>query len=196
MKVLIIDNYDSFTFNLFQMLQPLVEEEIAVYRNDQIDFAGVQALKPDKIVLSPGPGHPANAGDFGVCGPIIGRQSELQCAILGVCLGHQGMVHQLGGHVIRAPQIVHGKSSQIDIIGESPLFDGVPATFEAMRYHSLVAAEDGFPPELKIIAREKKHALIMALQHRAKPMYGVQFHPESIGTAVGQTILRNFIEKC
>ena len=113
MKLLIIDNYDSFTYNLYQMLAPLSDEPPVVVRNDALSFAEVAALKPDRLVLSPGPGHPSNSLDFGVCAEIISRRGELTCAILGVCLGHQGIVAQLGGTVVGAPEIVHGKRSTI-----------------------------------------------------------------------------------
>lgn len=196
MKVIIIDNYDSFTFNLFQMLQPLVDEPIEVFRNDEIDFAAVKEKNPQRVVLSPGPGHPAKPEDFGVCSEIILNRHKLGASVLGVCLGHQGIVHYLGGQVIAAAEIVHGKTSKIDITYDSPLFDGLPRQFEAMRYHSLVASEEGFPTNLKVTARESLKGLVMGLQHASEPIYGVQFHPESIGTPEGETMLRNFIEKC
>jgi anthranilate synthase component II len=196
MKLIIIDNYDSFTFNLFQMLQPLVDEVIEVYRNDEIDFASICAGKPDRLVLSPGPGHPGNDLDFGVCKRIILERKELAVPILGVCLGHQGIVHHLGGKVVRAPQIVHGKTSRIELKSKSALFDGIESGFEAMRYHSLIAEADSMPAELQVTAQDEKNRLIMALQHKQDRLYGVQFHPESIGTPFGQQMLRNFVEKC
>jgi anthranilate synthase/aminodeoxychorismate synthase-like glutamine amidotransferase len=195
--ILIIDNYDSFTYNLYQLLQESVSGNVEVHRNDKISFEQVQKLAPQRIVLSPGPGHPAIDEDFGICKEIIVKQSMLQCPILGVCLGHQGIVQHLGGKVVRAPQIVHGKSSEIVLNGKSPLFDGLPANFQAMRYHSLVAADDdSFPKDLEVLAREREHNLIMAIQHKTKPIYGVQFHPESIGTPEGKHLLRNFLDKC
>lgn len=196
MSLIIIDNYDSFTFNLFQLLQPLVPEPIEVFRNDEIDFAGLRSKNPSHVVMSPGPGHPGNDSDFGVCKDIILERQELKAAILGVCLGHQGIVHHLGGKVVRAPQIIHGKTSQISIDVESPLFDGIGEQFEAMRYHSLIAEVESIPDEITITAREKGHGLIMALQHKSDRLYGVQFHPESIGTPQGEKMLRNFVEKC
>jgi anthranilate synthase/aminodeoxychorismate synthase-like glutamine amidotransferase len=195
MKLVIIDNYDSFTFNLFQMLQVLVDEKIDVFRNDDLDFGELKRLHPDKVVLSPGPGHPKNDADFGICKDVIVKSKELGCSVLGVCLGHQGMVHHLGGQVVSAPHIVHGKTSKVKV-GKSRLFSGLPETFEAMRYHSLVASEEGFPKDLTVTGREVEHNLIMALEHNQLPIYGVQFHPESIGTPEGQKILRNFVEKC
>lgn len=196
MKIVIIDNYDSFTFNLYQMLQVMVEEKIEVFRNDALDFAAIKGLRPGKIVLSPGPGHPKNVADFGVCKEIITKNKELGCPVLGVCLGHQGIVQHLGGRVVRAPHIVHGKASKVKVVNSSVLFAGLPETFEAMRYHSLVASEELFPSELKVTGRESEFDLIMALQHKELPMYGVQFHPESIGTPEGQKILKNFVERC
>ena len=196
MNVIIIDNYDSFTFNLYQMLFEVGASNVQVFRNDEIDLAGIKDLKPQRIVLSPGPGHPGVDGDFGVCKEIIKQSDSIACPILGVCLGHQGMVQHLGGNVIAAPQIVHGKSSSIKIMAQSPLFHGMPETFSAMRYHSLIASDQSFPEQLSIIARAEKDNLIMAIQHKSKPLYGLQFHPESIGTPLGIQILRNFIEQC
>jgi len=195
--VIIIDNYDSFTYNLYQMIQAMVTEKVQVYRNDKINFQEVTTLKPGRVVLSPGPGHPANDADFGVCKEIIQKQSELNCPILGVCLGHQGIVQHLGGVVVRAPQIVHGKASQIVQERTTPLFHRLPTAFPAMRYHSLVAEEGiSFPSELEVTAREAQYNLIMALQHKTRPIYGVQFHPESIGTPHGKQILENFLQRC
>jgi anthranilate synthase component 2 len=196
MNIVIIDNYDSFTYNLFQMVQAMVSTKIKVFRNDEIDFAALKQQRPDKIILSPGPGHPVNDADFGVCKDIIVRHDEVKAPTLGVCLGHQGMVQHLGGTVVRAPEVVHGKASDIKIEISCPLFDGLPEVFSAMRYHSLVAQEEDFPEDLQIVARETKKRLIMALKHKKKPLYGVQFHPESIGTPSGNQILRNFVEKC
>jgi len=196
MKLIIIDNYDSFTFNLFQMLQPLVDEEIEVYRNDEIDLPTLVLRKPGRLVLSPGPGHPANDADFGVCKQIILERKELAVPILGVCLGHQGIVEHLGGKVVRAPQIVHGKTSCIELKAKSPLFDGIDSGFEAMRYHSLIAEAQSMPANLEVTAQDKQNGLIMALQNKEERLYGVQFHPESIGTPKGQQMLRNFVEKC
>jgi anthranilate synthase/aminodeoxychorismate synthase-like glutamine amidotransferase len=195
--ILIIDNYDSFTYNLYQMLQAMVHDKVTVHRNNKIDFAEILNLRPQRIVLSPGPGHPAIDSDFGVCKEIIKQQRLLNCPILGVCLGHQGIVQHLGGQVVRAPQIVHGKASQINQKRDSALFYGLPPSFAAMRYHSLVAQDDEtFPSDLEVTARESEHNLIMALQHKHSPIFGVQFHPESIGTTQGKQILENFIQRC
>jgi len=195
--VLIIDNYDSFTYNLYQMIQAMVKEEVHVSRNDKIAFEDILELRPDRIVLSPGPGHPENDEDFGVCKDIIKKHDQLDCPLLGVCLGHQGIVQHLGGTVERAPQIVHGKASQIILKRTSPLFHRLPHIFSAMRYHSLVAKDDiTFPAELEVTARDSQHSLIMALQHKTRSIYGVQFHPESIGTPNGRQILENFLQRC
>jgi anthranilate synthase component II len=195
--VLLIDNYDSFTYNLYQMIQAMVKEDVLVHRNDKISFDEIVKLRPARIVLSPGPGHPANDKDFGVCKDIIKEHDAVDCPILGVCLGHQGIVQHLGGTIEHAPQIFHGKTSQIILKRTSPLFHRLPNIFQAMRYHSLVAKDDlSFPTELEITAREAQHNLIMALQHKVKPIYGVQFHPESIGTPGGKQILENFVQRC
>ncbi|MDX2085471.1 MAG: aminodeoxychorismate/anthranilate synthase component II [Candidatus Melainabacteria bacterium] len=199
MTVLLIDNYDSFTYNLYQMLQAELmglksDETVAVYRNDALDFQAVKALSPSRIVLSPGPGHPAEDRDFGVCRAIIQRQPELGCPILGVCLGHQGIAHCFGGQVKQAPEIVHGKTSMVEILQASALLEGVENPFQAMRYHSLIVDEQTLPEELAVTACESKEGLIMAMQHLRLPIYGVQFHPESIGTPQGARILRNFLE--
>ncbi len=196
MKVIIIDNYDSFTFNLYQMLAEVGADDISVFRNDEIDLKGIKDLKPQRLVLSPGPGHPAVDSDFGVCKEIIKQSPSVACPILGICLGHQGIVQHSGGKVIGAPQIVHGKSSEIKITGNSPLFHNLPNSFQAMRYHSLIAADEEFPDDLSVTARELNHNIIMAIQHKTRPIYGLQFHPESIGTPLGRQILSNFIEKC
>ena len=194
--VVIIDNYDSFTFNLYQMLQAETEAPVEVYRNDGVDFQTLLAKKPQRIILSPGPGHPAEPSDFGICAEIIQKQAELNCPVLGVCLGHQGMAHYLGGGVIAAPEIVHGESRPMRQVVASPLFEGLPPTFEAMRYHSLLVDETTLPSDLEITVRDAQSNIPMAMQHRTQPLYGIQFHPESIGTPQGKQILRNFLVQC
>ncbi len=194
--IVILDNYDSFTYNLFQMVQAQTEHPVLVYRNDALSFEALVDLMPARIILSPGPGHPGIPEDFGVCADVITRWEALNCPVLGVCLGHQGLVHYLGGEVIQAPTIVHGKTSPIQITQDSPLFEGLSQPFQAMRYHSLVAKDDRMPDVLNVIARETTGNLIMAIQHKTRPLYGVQFHPESIGTPEGAQLLRNFIERC
>jgi anthranilate synthase component II len=196
MSLLIIDNYDSFTFNLYQMLQERTPLPVRVHRNDAISIDGVKELAPAGIVLSPGPGHPKNQRDFGVCAEIIKQAAELRCPILGVCLGHQGIAHYLGGSVERAPHIVHGKTSKVISTASSPLFASMPKSFTAMRYHSLVVSQTDLPGVLDITAHDEKTNLIMAMQHKTLPLFGLQFHPESIGTPEGGTILQNFINLC
>ncbi len=196
MTFLIIDNYDSFTFNLYQMVQAETTCKVIVKRNDALSLADIMDLNPSGIILSPGPGHPANATDFGVCKEVIEGAANMKVPVLGVCLGHQGIGHYMGGSVQRAPQIVHGKMSTVECTNTSPLFAGMPKTFEAMRYHSLVVQDQDFPDCLEVTAREQQGGLIMALQHKTLPLFGVQFHPESIGTPDGKFILRNFIAAC
>lgn len=187
--VLIIDNYDSFTHNLYQGIGEL-GASVDVVRNDAIDLAGIRALCPGRIVLSPGPGHPQNARDFGVCAQVV-RELAAEIPTLGVCLGHQGMAHHHGGSVVRAPYIMHGKTSVIQHTGTG-LFAGLPKALEVMRYHSLVVDAASVPDCFEVTARTDD-GLIMAIQHRTKPMWGVQFHPESIGTPDGSTLLGNFL---
>lgn len=195
--VVIIDNYDSFSYNLYQMIQAETEAPVEVYRNDQIDFPTLLAKKPQRIILSPGPGHPATPEDFGVCAEIIQKQTELDCPVLGVCLGHQGIAHYLGGGVIAAPEIVHGESrSMRRTSAADSLFEGLPETFEAMRYHSLLVDESNLPADLEITVRDVESAIPMAMRHRTRPIFGIQFHPESIGTPEGKQILRNFLTRC
>lgn len=197
MSIVIIDNYDSFTFNLYQLLQAQTEDEIVVRRNDALSYDQLIEMKPAGIVLSPGPGHPGVAADFGICVDVVKNADSHHVPVLGVCLGHQGIAHYLGATVERAPQIMHGKTSKITITASSPIFNGLPSTFNAMRYHSLVVSDDEqLPASLQITAREDQQNLIMAIQHKELKLYGVQFHPESIGTPEGQKILRNFIELC
>lgn len=194
--VIIIDNYDSFSYNLYQLVQEQTEHPVEVYRNDGITLDELIAKKPFKIILSPGPGHPGIEKDFGICREVVQHQEQLGCPVLGVCLGHQGIAHHLGGAVISAPEIMHGKTSMVNILEKSPLFDDLPNPFEAMRYHSLLIDEKHLPPFLKITAREQNLGLPMAIEHQEKAIYGIQFHPESIGTPEGKKLLRNFLEKC
>ncbi len=191
MPVLIVDNYDSFTYNLFQYLGEL-GAEVVVRRNDEIDLAGIESMAPSHVVLSPGPGSPDRERDFGVCREVVLRLAP-RVPTLGVCLGHQGIIHHLGGRVVRAPAIVHGKSSRVRH-DSSLLFAGLPETIEVMRYHSLIGAKDSIPETLEITAETVTDGLVMAVRHREWPLYGIQFHPESIGTPTGKTILKNFLE--
>ncbi len=188
MRVLVIDNYDSFTFNLVQYLGEL-GAELDVRRNDMVSVGGIAADPPGRILLSPGPGRPEHAG---VTLDVIRRLGD-RIPILGVCLGHQAIGMAFGGRVVRAPRPVHGKTSAIDHDGRG-VFSGVGAGFRAARYHSLVVADEGWPPELVACARSSDDNLVMGLRHRAWPVHGVQFHPESVLTGPGRQILRNFLE--
>jgi len=184
--ILMIDNYDSFTYNLVQYLSEL-GQELAVKRNDAVTLQGVKRLRPSSIVISPGPGRPANAG---ISNELI-RTFAGSIPILGVCLGHQCIGEVFGGEVVRAHRPMHGKTSKI-FHAKAPLFAGVPNPFEATRYHSLIVKRDTLPKDLTVTAWTQERE-IMGLQHRRLPVYGVQFHPESILTVVGKDLLRNFL---
>lgn len=190
MKILIIDNYDSFVYNLAQLLGELRTEPI-VLRNDKITLEDVVKMDPDAIVISPGPGHPADRKYFGVCTDIIGELGY-KIPILGVCLGHQGIVHAFGGKVINAKKIRHGKTSLIQYTTDR-LFEDVTNPFKATRYHSLVADKNTFPSCLEVTARSLDDGEIMGIRHRHYLMEGVQFHPESVLTGDGRIMLLNFI---
>jgi len=190
MRVLVIDNYDSFVYNLAQLLGEL-RTEPTVLRNDRITLEDVVRLDPDAIVISPGPGHPADRKYFGVCTNIIGELGH-RIPILGVCLGHQGIVHAFGGKVINAKKIRHGKTSLIQYTADR-LFEDVANPFRATRYHSLVADQNTFPSCLEVTARALDDGEIMGIRHRQYLMEGVQFHPESVLTDEGRRILLNFI---
>ncbi len=184
--ITIIDNYDSFTYNLVHYFGDL-GIEARVYRNDEMTAAAVIAEKPEAIVLSPGPCTPNEAG---ICLDLI-KKNKGRIPLLGVCLGHQSIGQAFGGHVIRAPILMHGKMSNIYHEGTS-LFQGLPDGFEATRYHSLIVEAGTLPSCLSVTARTSD-GLIMALEHRSQPTFGVQFHPESIASAHGHAILANFL---
>ncbi len=188
-RVLLVDNYDSFTHNLYQLLGE-AGARVDVVRNDAIDLDGARALDPTHVVLSPGPGHPGRPRDFGVCGALIERLAPT-VPTLGVCLGHQGIAHHLGGEVVSACRIMHGKVDAIRHDGQG-LFAGLPAPLEVMRYHSLCVDRDSLPDDLRVTA-EADDGTVMALAHRVWPLVGVQFHPESIGTPRGRTLVDNFL---
>ena len=190
MKVLIIDNYDSFVYNLYQAIGELGAEPM-VHRNDAIDVDDVKRLSPDAIVLSPGPGHPANERDFGVCANIL-RDVSPTIPTLGVCLGHQGIAAVHGGSVVHASRILHGKTSPVRHDGRT-IFDGLPNPIVAGRYHSLAIDRDSLPPDLEVSATSDDGE-IMAVRYRRDPVEGIQFHPESILTPDGPALLRNFLE--
>ena len=186
MKVLLLDNYDSFTYNLAQYLGELGHAP-AVHRNDEISLGDVESMGPDRIVISPGPGRPEDAG---ITIEVI-RQFGARIPILGVCLGHQGIGHAFGGDVVRAPVLMHGKVSSIQHDGRG-VFAGVSQPFVAGRYHSLIVADP--PPAVLEIGARTDDGIIMGLRHREWPVHGVQFHPESVLTGEGRKILRNFLE--
>ena len=186
--VLIIDNYDSFTYNLVQYLGEL-GADVQVMRNDMVTLEEVVGAKPERIVISPGPGRPEHAG---VTMSVI-RHLGQTTPVLGVCLGHQAIGAVYGGTVVRARVPMHGKTSTIDHDGRG-VFSGIAGPFVASRYHSLVVAEEGLPAELEVTARTQDDHQIMGLRHRKWPVQGVQFHPESILTGEGRQILRNFLE--
>jgi anthranilate synthase component 2 len=186
MRVLLIDNYDSFTYNLFQYLSEL-GAAVEVRRNDALSVADAAALQPDRIVVSPGPCTPAEAG---ISVEII-RELGARIPTLGVCLGHQAIGAAFGGAVVRAPQIMHGKLSAIHHEGKG-VFAGLPTPFTATRYHSLIVRRDDLPAELEVTAWSED-GLIMGLRHRELPIEGVQFHPESIMTDGGKNLLKTFL---
>ena len=183
--ILLIDNYDSFTYNLAQYLGQL-GEKLEVHRNDKITLADIAATKPDRIVISPGPGTPDKAG---IIVDVI-REFGGKIPLLGVCLGHQAIGHAFGGRVIRAPEIMHGKTSRIHHDAKT-IFGGLPQDFVATRYHSLIVERKSLPKELEISA--EADGLIMGLRHIQMRIEGVQFHPESVLTEVGMQMLRNFL---
>ncbi len=186
--VVVVDNYDSFTYNLVQYLGEL-GAEVRVMRNDAVTVETIRAARPDHIVISPGPGRPENAG---VTMDVI-REMGSETPILGVCLGHQAIGAVFGGAVIRAAVPMHGKTSTIEHDGRG-IFSGLPEPFLASRYHSLIVADEALPSVLEVTARAKEDGTIMGLRHRSWPVYGVQFHPESILTGDGLRLLRNFLE--
>lgn len=191
MKILVIDNYDSFVYNIAQILGELGAEPIVV-RNNQITLEEIKAMNPDGIVISPGPGHPADRRYFGVCTNVITELGP-KTPILGVCLGHQGIVHAFGGKVINAKKVRHGKTSTIQFTAEDRLFESVANPFKATRYHSLVADQNEIPGCLEITARALDDGEIMGIRHKKYPIEGVQFHPESVLTSEGRRILSNFL---
>jgi len=197
MRIIIIDNYDSFTYNLAQQIADIASSilniglEPLVFRNDKIILGEIVKLDPDAIVISPGPGHPANARDFGVSRDVILSLYD-RVPILGVCLGHQGMVHLLGGKVIRAKRPRHGKTSMIRHSNKG-ILQGLSNPFKATRYHSLVAEPDSIPPELEVTAEAIDDGEVMGVMHKRYPLFGVQFHPESVLTEEGYKIITNFL---
>ncbi|MGP9631470.1 anthranilate synthase component II [Halomonas sp. AOP43-A1-21] len=217
MKVLIIDNYDSFTYNLYQFIGEILTTEknrgslddfdIIVERNDQIEFADIVAMAPDRIIISPGPGSPDDPRYFGVCADVI-KELGITTPLLGVCLGMQGIVHVFGGKVVKAPLPMHGKISPVTHDQQS-VFKGVPDQLEVMRYHSLIADADSLPECLEVTAtvgslqaadfeqRSRWNTVgefeLMGVKHRDYPIHGIQFHPESFATEGGKELIANFL---
>ncbi len=183
----LLDNYDSFTWNLAQYLGEL-GEKVTVRRNDEVTLAGIERMKPKRIVISPGPGVPDDAG---ITLELIERFAG-RAPILGVCLGHQAIGQFFGGKVVQAPQLMHGKTSEIRHDGKG-VFKGLPPNFEATRYHSLVVSPKNFPRKSLVVTARTKRGVIMGLRHRRLKVEGVQFHPESILTQHGHALLKNFL---
>ena len=186
--ILLIDNYDSFTFNLYQYIGTFTQD-IKVVRNDKITIGEIRELHPDKIVLSPGPKSPKEAG---ICMDVV-KEFYREIPILGICLGHQSICEAFGGTVSYAKELMHGKKKLMYKTGESRLFKDLPDTFAAARYHSLAALKDTLPAELKVTA-ESEDGEVMAVEHTKYPVFGVQFHPESVMTPDGRVMIENFME--
>lgn len=186
--ILLIDNYDSFSYNLVQQIGGMAEEEIQVIRNDEMTVQEVEEQRPSHIILSPGPGRP---GDAGICEELV-KRSGGGIPILGVCLGHQGICEAFGAEITYAKRLMHGKQSIIVLDTEERLFAGLPAQIRVARYHSLAADPGTMPDCLKVIARDEEGE-IMAVRHRDYPIYGLQFHPESVLTPDGDRIMKNFL---
>ncbi|MFR3730978.1 anthranilate synthase component II [Lacrimispora sp.] len=185
--ILFIDNYDSFTYNLVQMIGGL-DPNIRVIRNDELSVEEIKGLSPSHIILSPGPGYPKDAG---VCEEVV-RTFAGSVPVLGICLGHQGICEAFGARIKKAGTLMHGKQSMITIDPASPIFQGLKKHIPAARYHSLIAEKDSLPFCLQVIGTEAAGE-IMAVKHKDYPVYGLQFHPESILTPDGETILKNFL---
>ena len=186
--ILLIDNYDSFSYNLYQLIGE-INPDIKVIRNDEMTVEEIRQLKPERIILSPGPGRPEDAGVIVDVAKTLGKEIP----VLGVCLGHQAICAAFGASVTYAKTLMHGKQSQVQFDLDCPLFRGCPETALVGRYHSLAADAGSIPKCLKVTARTADGE-VMAVQHRERPIYGVQFHPESILTPDGKTMLQNFIK--
>ncbi len=187
--ILLIDNYDSFSYNLYQLVGQ-IEPDIRVVRNDALSVEEIRELHPERIILSPGPGYPKDAG---VCVEAA-RELAGEIPILGVCLGHQAICEAFGATISHAKRLMHGKQSDVELDTDCPIFRGMASVIPAARYHSLAAVEDTLPDCLRVTARTQDGE-IMAVMHRNAPVYGVQFHPESILTPDGYEIINNFIKK-
>ncbi len=187
--VLLIDNYDSFSYNLVQLVGKLTNGAVKVVRNDEITIEEIKELNPSSIILSPGPGKPENAG---ICMTVVKKLKE-KFPILGVCLGHQSICEALGAKVTYAKELMHGKQSNMTILKNSAIFDGMEKQFPGARYHSLSVDADTIPEELEIIAIDARDNEVMAVKHKQYNVYGLQFHPESVLTPQGEKIIENFL---
>ena len=187
MRILVFDNYDSFTYNLVHLVEKITHEKVEVHRNDQIPLEKVKDF--DKIILSPGPGIPDEAG---MLLPLIKEYASSK-SILGVCLGHQAIGQAFGGTLVNLSTVYHGVATSCELRATSPLFSGLPTNIEVGRYHSWVVSQDNFPTELEITA-EDDNGFIMGLQHKTYDVQGVQFHPESVLTPMGEAIMRNWLK--
>ncbi len=197
MKILIIDNYDSFTYNLYQYVGEILTNagkkcELDVVRNDEITLAAIRKKKYSRIIISPGPGNPSNKKYFGVCADVITKLGK-KTPVLGVCLGMQGVAYYFGANVVRANVPMHGKTSVVDHDGAG-VFAGLPPGIEVMRYHSLVVEKDSLPKSLVVTATAQDTGEIMGLRHAKYPIEGIQFHPESFATEGGKQIIKNFLK--
>ncbi|HRP57984.1 aminodeoxychorismate/anthranilate synthase component II [Agriterribacter sp.] len=188
MKILVFDNYDSFTYNLVHLVEKILHQKVDVYRNDQISLDKVDEY--DKIILSPGPGLP---GEAGLLLPLI-KQYAASKSILGVCLGHQAIAEAFGGHLVNLSTVYHGVATSVTLFNDKQpeLFAGLPAAIEVGRYHSWIVSDDGLPEQLEVTARDENN-YIMALRHKQYDVQGVQFHPESVLTPDGEKIMRNWL---
>jgi anthranilate synthase component II len=189
-RVVILDNYDSFVFNLYQAVGEIIGSPPMVFRNDAIQVSEIAALQPTHIIVSPGPGDPQRVKYFGACRETI-TQLGPKVPLLGVCLGHQGIATAFGGEVVRGSTPTHGKTSLV-VHDREGVFEGVTSPMEAMRYHSLVVAGANLPAEL-VVTATTPDGVVMGIRHSAHPIHGVQFHPESIGTPAGRQIIANFL---
>lgn len=187
--ILLIDNYDSFSYNLYQLFG-CINSDIRVIRNNELSVEEIEAINPNAIVFSPGPGKPKDAG---ICEDII-KYFAGKKPILGICLGHQAICEVFGAKITYAPKIMHGKVSEIEIDNSCPIFKNLPSKIKVARYHSLIADEKSLPEEL-IVTAKTEDGIIMAVKHRVYEIYGLQFHPESVLTPDGKVLARNFMEK-
>lgn len=187
--VLLIDNYDSFSYNLVQLVGELTKGEVAVVRNDEYTIKEIEELNPSHIILSPGPGKPSDAG---ICEEVV-RSLKGKYPILGVCLGHQSICEVFGAEVTYAKKLMHGKQSEITVLEDVSIFKDIDKTFKGARYHSLSANPNTMPEELSVIALDAQDGEVMAVKHKEYDIYGLQFHPESVLTPEGKKMVKNFL---